>query len=227
MVLILEIVLALGYTVLAHLAAAWGSDALSLAALMALVALLLAAPLAARRPWAWLALVPLLAGAGWLYVAGHAGVPLLLVPVAFIAFIAWVFGRTLRPGQVPLISRIVEALEGQPGEPLAPDLVRYTRGLTALWAWLLAMLAAINMVLALIAVPDGLLATLGIAPPVSISRTQWSWFANIANYGIVGGTFVVEYVYRKRRFPNRYASFAQFMRRMGGLGPAFWRDLLR
>lgn len=227
MLLIVEIVLALAYAVLAHLAAAWQDAALSLAAVLVLIALVLAAPLAARRAWAWLALPPLVAGAWWLYAAGHAGVPLLLVPVAFILLIAWVFARTLRAGRTPLISRIVIALEGGPDAPLAPELVAYTRALTAGWAGLLALLALVNLVLAAIATPDGLLASLGIAPPVSITRTQWSWFANLFNYGIVGGAFIGEYAWRKRRFPNRYASFADFMRRMGALGPAFWRDLLR
>lgn len=227
MLLIVEIALALSYGVLAHLAAAWRNDMLSLAALLALVAMLLAAPIATRRGWAWLALPLLVAAAWWLYVAGHAGVPLLLVPVAFILLIAWVFGRTLRPGRTPLITRIVLALEGGPDQSLAPELVAYTRALTAFWAALLVTLALVNLVLAAIATPDGLLASLGIAPPVSITRTQWSWFANLFNYGIVGGAFIGEYAWRKRRFPNRYASFADFLRRMGGLGPAFWRDLLR
>lgn len=227
MLLIIEIALALAYGVLAHLAAAWRNDVLSLAALLALVAMLLAAPIAARRAWAWLAVPLLVAAAWWLYAAGHAGVPLLLVPVAFILLIAWVFGRTLRRGRTPLISRIVLALEGGPDAPLAPELIAYTRALTAFWAALLVTLALVNLVLAAIATPDGLLASLGVTPPVSITRTQWSWFANLFNYGIVGGAFIGEYAWRKRRFPNRYASFADFLRRMGGLGPAFWRDLLR
>ncbi|WP_052338319.1 hypothetical protein [Luteimonas huabeiensis] len=221
MVLIAELLLALAYGVLAHLAAAWRSDALSLAAL------LLAAPLAARRAWAWLSLAPLAAAAYWLYAVGHAGIPLLLVPVAFIGLIAWVFARTLRAGRQPLIARIVGALEGRPGEALAPELAAYTRALTAAWAWLLGLLALFNLVLAAIAVPDGLLASLGVAPPVSITRTQWSWCANLLNYGVVAGMFAGEYAYRARRFPGRYAGFGDFLRRMGGLGPAFWRDLLR
>src|SRR3546814_2448392 len=70
--------------------------------------------------------------------------------------------------------------------------LRYTRGLTAAWAWLLAALAAVNLALAVLAVPDGLLAILGLSSPLPISRTQWSWFANICNYGIVGGFFIAE-----------------------------------
>src|SRR3546814_3447467 len=76
---------------------------------------------------------------------------------------------------------------------MAADLRRYTRGLTAAWAWLLAALAAVNLALAVLAVPDGLLAILGLSSPLPISRTQWSWFANICNYGIVGGFFIAEY----------------------------------
>ena len=75
--------------------------------------------------------------------------------------------------------------------------------------------------------PGGLLAGLGLRAPVTITREQWSLFANILNYGIVGGFFAVEFAYRKRRFPGRYSSFVGFLRQMAGLGPAFWRDFLR
>ena len=56
----------------------------------------------------------------------------------------------------------------------------------------------------------------------------WSLFANLLNYGIVGGFFVGEYLYRKRRFPGRYTQLLSIsLRRMAALGPAFWRGLLR
>src|SRR3546814_8752857 len=86
-------------------------------------------------------------------------------------------------------SDLVSALDEVAPEAMAADLRRYTRGLTAAWAWLLAALAAVNLALAVLAVPDGLLAILGLSSPLPISRTQWSWFANICNYGIVGGFF--------------------------------------
>ncbi|WP_149195297.1 ketosynthase [Luteimonas suaedae] len=227
MLLIVEVLLAIGYALFAHLASARDSDALALTALLTLVLLVLASPLAARRRWAWLAL-PLLFAAAWsLFRAGHAGLPLLLVPVAFIGLIAWMFGRTLRPGRAPLIARIVAALDRVEPAALPPDLRAYTRGLTAAWALLLAALAVVNLLLALIAVPDGLLAALGLQAPVAITRTQWSWFANLCNYGIVGGFFFGEYLMRKRRFPGRYRSFADFLRRLASLGAPFWRDLLR
>src|SRR3546814_13737280 len=75
--------------------------------------------------------------------------------------------------------------------------------------------------------PDGLLAILGLSSPLPISRTQWSWFANICNYGIVGGFFIAEYQYRKRHFPGRYDSLLHFLRKMSALGPAVWRAFLR
>ncbi|MDH5824503.1 ketosynthase [Luteimonas sp. RD2P54] len=227
MLLILEIVLALGYALLAHLASAFDSEPLALGALVVLVLLVLAAPLAARRIGAWLALPLLLAGAWALFRAGHAPLPLLLVPVAFIGLIAWVFGRTLRPGRAPLIARIVAALDRVEPAQLPADLRAYTRGLTAAWALLLCALALVNLGLAMIATPDGLLAGLGVQPPWTITRTQWSWFANLFNYGIVGGFFFGEYLLRKRRFPGRYRSFVQFLRHLGGLGAGFWRDLMR
>ena len=227
MILAVEIALAVAYGVLAHLSSARDSHPLALAALLALVVLLLASPMAARRTWAWLAL-PLLAAGCWaLFRTGHAPLPLLLVPVAFIGLVAWMFGRTLRPGRIPLITRIVTVLDDVAPERMEPDLAAYTRALTLAWAVLLLVLGVVNLALAMIASPDGLLAELGLASPVTITRTQWSWFANLFNYGFIAAFFVVEFQYRKRRFPGRYPSFAGFLRRLGGLGPAFWRDQLR
>src|SRR3546814_5547718 len=79
---------------------------------------------------------------------------------------------------------------------MAADLRRYTRGLTAAWAWLLAALAAVNLALAVLVVPDGLLAILGLSSPLPISRTQWSWFANICNYRSEEHTYVLQSLMR-------------------------------
>lgn len=223
----LQVLLAVAYALLAHAASARQDDAFAAAALVVLVLLLMVVPLRDRRRWAWLAL-PLLLVAVWLlHGSGLASLPLLLVPVAFLGLIAYWFARSLRAGRVPLITRIVAALEGLPAERVSADLRAYTRGLTALWAVLLLVLAVTNLALALVASPGGLLATAGIAAPVTITREQWSWFANLANYGIVGGAFVVEYWVRKWRFPGRYRNAADFVRKLSALGPAFWRDFLR
>ena len=238
MILLLQVVLALGYAVLAHLASLWQHDGLALAALLVLVAMLLVEPLLHRRPWAWLALAPVLWGAWALYAAGHAALPLLLVPVVFVVAIAWIFARTLRTGSTPLITRIVAGIEGgnedgtaSPGEAaevvLSPELRRYTRNLTAAWAIVLLVMAGANLALALVASPGGLLESVGLRSPWPITREQWSLFANLLNYGVIGGFFVIEYALRKRRFPGRYRSFLDFLRKLAGLGPVFWRDLLR
>ncbi|MGY0561541.1 ketosynthase [Luteimonas sp. A277] len=226
-ILAVEVALVVCYGVLAHLSSARDSHLLALAALLALVLMMLASPLAARRIWAWISL-PLLAAACWVvYRAGLAPVPLLLVPVAFIGLVAWMFGRTLVPGRVPLITRIASIVEDVPDAADAPALEAYTRWLTTAWAVLLVVLGVVNLVLAMIATPEGLLARLGVAAPVTITHVQWSWFANLFNYGIVAGFFILEFQLRKLRFPGRFPSFFRFLRQMGGLGPAFWRDQLR
>lgn len=52
-----------------------------------------------------------------------------LLPLLVLAWLAFFFGRTLRPGQVPLIERI--ARRGDP--QMTEALCRYTRRLTAVW----------------------------------------------------------------------------------------------
>lgn len=222
-----RLLLALAYPWLAHAASTRGSSGLAIVALADLALVILLAPLLRLRGWAWITALLVALGLWRLNASAHALLPLLLVPVAVLAFIAWMFGRTLRAGRVPLISRIVAALEGKPAAQLTPDLQRYTRRLTAAWAGLLATLALVNLVLALVAVPRGLLASVGIVAPWVVTKTQWSWIANLLNYGLMIGFFVGEYLYRKRVFPGRYRNFIDFLRRMGSLGPAFWATLLR
>ncbi|MFL6585569.1 MAG: ketosynthase [Luteimonas sp.] len=228
MILLLQLLLGLGYTALAHLASRWHHDGLALGALVLLIAMLVIEPLLARRPWAFIA-TPLLGWGAWaLYAAGHAALPLLLVPVVFVLGIAWIFARTLRPGRTPLITRIVLGIEGGDGpDALDPDLRRYTRNLTAAWAGVLLLMAGANLLLALIASPSGLLESIGVASPLPITQEQWSLWANLLNYGVIGGFFIIEFAFRKRRFPGRYDGFLGFLRKLAGLGPVFWRDLLR
>lgn len=222
----LRLLLALAYPLLAHLAGARHDPAVAAIALADLSLVVLLHALLQRRIGAWLLLAAIVLGLSALARSHYALLPLLLVPVALIGLVAWTFGRTLRHDRVPLITQIVAALDALPPMQLAPELRSYTRALTVAWAGLLGTLALVNLVLAMLAVPNGLLASVGIVAPLAVSEAQWSWFANILNWGIVGGFFVGEYLVRKRRFPGRYRSFLDFMQRMARLGPAFWRQLL-
>lgn len=222
----LRLLLAIAYPLLAHRASVDGSGLVALLALADLAVIVLLQPLARRRGWAWLLLVAI--GVGLWAVHGSKVPALLLLapPVLFTALLSWWFGRSLQAGRVPLISRIVSGMEGCEPPALKPELKHYTRCLTLAWTVLLAGLALANAVLALIAVPDGVLMRLGYPPLLAVSQDAWSWFANLLNYGIVGSFFLGEYVYRKRRFPDRpYRNFPEFMQRMAALGPGFWRTL--
>lgn len=223
----IRLLLAVAYPFLAHAASLRTSSVLAACALAVIVLMLLVEGLAQRRLAAWLACPLLLLALAWLAQSRFAMVPLLLVPVGFIAMVGWVFARTLRSGSVPLITRIVAALEQRPAPELEPDLLRYTHGLTVAWTLVLAAMAACNLTLAAIAVPRGLLATLGVVSPITVTEVQWSLFANFFDYGVVGSFFLLEFAYRKRRFPGRYRNFAEFAKRLAGLGPAFWRDIFR
>lgn len=227
LVLPVQLVLGVLYPFLAHAAGTRGGAWAALA-LADLVLLLLAGPLLERRWWALALLAALLAALAW--GSGTVWLDLLLLapPVLFTAWLAWFFARSLRPGRFPLVTRIVTALYAQAGWEMPDGLPAYARRLTAGWAGLLGFLAVANAALALCAVPGGVLHAFGIAPPVAVPHSAWSWFANLLNYGLVGGFMLGEYQYRKRRFPRRpYRNGLDFARRMAALGPAFWRDLLR
>ncbi|MQP76200.1 ketosynthase [Stenotrophomonas sp. MYb238] len=225
---VLRIALLLAYPVLSHVASVRNEGGWAALALFGLVLLCLLDALARRRTAAWAALLASALLLAWLGRSPWAWMLLLAPPVVFPLLVAWGFARSLRPGRTALITRIVQALHARAGVPVDARLERYTRRLTAAWALLLALLAAINLALAMSAVPDGLLAAFGWQPRWPLSHTQWSWCANVADWGLIGGFLVAEYALRCRLFPQRpYRSAGQFVRQMGQLGPAFWRDLLR
>lgn len=223
---VLAIALAVAYPLLAHWASHDGGGVSAAIALADLVALVLVAPMVHGQLWAWALAAASVAALLWLAHTPFAQMLLLAPPMLFVGLVAWMFARSLRPPREALITRIVAAMERcEPGQ-LPRELYRYSRRLTASWAILLAVLALANGALALIAVPDGVLARLGHVPPVSIGQEAWSLFANLLNYGIVGGFFIGEYAMRRHLFPHRpYRHFFDFLRQMAALGPRFWRGL--
>jgi uncharacterized membrane protein len=170
----------LAYSVLAHLAAADPSPDL-FDAFVAMAPLIgLAVVLAWRspqRPWA---LALCLAGCALLYAMSgwlvqHYNWVFLLQHAGMQALLALAFGRTLRAGQQPMVSRFAAIIHG----PLSPALVSYTRQVT--WAWTLYFGAMTTLSLLLFWLA-----------PVAV----WSVFANLLNLPLVILMFGAEYTAR-------------------------------
>jgi uncharacterized membrane protein len=210
----------LAYPLLAHTASLLRSATLAAIAVGALAVTMLLVPLRRGAWWAWLLFAAVGAALVWLTRRPDAlWLPLYLPPVLIAAFMAWVFGRTLRAGSTPLVLQLVHALH-DPEENLAAGVASYARRLTLAWTALFVCLAISSLVLAAIAVPSGILLQLGIRAPVTVAHSTWSLFANVLNYCVIGGFFVLEYLYRRQRFPDQpYKNFAEFLGRLAGAAP--------
>ena len=206
----LRIALLVAWPLVAHAAAATGSGGLAALAVLDIVLVLLLESLLRARLRAWITLGLALAGLAWLARSPYALVPLLLAPPAFVAAAGWMFARTLVGGRIPLVGRIAAAIDDTSWDAMAPEVRRYTLRVTWAWALLLFALAAADLAIALLATP-----------------LQWSWFANIGDYVVIGGFMLGEFAYRKARFPERGKDLAGFARGLASLGPSFWREALR
>ncbi len=219
--------LALLYPVLTRVALHYHSAALTLLAAFVLTLVLLLGGLLARRRAAWITLLIVaaaLAGLAWLNLSL---LPLYLPPVLLNVFLGWFFGRTLVRGSRPLIQRMAWHMHDR--EPLSPGHLVYTRQITVMWTTYFIIMAAINLLLALFAHPNGVLELFGIAPGLRIPQTVWFWFANVFNFGLAALLMVGEFAYRQMKFPEdrgRYGNFVGFMQRMRREMPTIWHDLM-
>jgi peptidoglycan-N-acetylglucosamine deacetylase len=220
--------LLLAYPLLTHLAVHLHSLLLTGAAALLLMVLVLRGPLQGRRAWAWLLLAAGVVLVAWLGAMGQrhdAVLALYAAPVMIHLFLAWFFGRTLRAGRQPLITRIAEHLHGEAiDDPVElDDMRRYTRRLTAVWTGLFLVLATTNATLALLVSPSGVLELAGVASPYPVSPALWSLFANFLSFGLVLLLFAIEFAFRRRRFPRqhaRYRGLVDFLLHMRTAAPA-------
>ncbi|MGH8220474.1 MAG: ketosynthase [Steroidobacteraceae bacterium] len=220
------IALGLACALLAHLAVEAASPGLT-AAGIALAAVVVLSPALSRGSLrAWSTALAIAGGLAFAASRRWIWLPLYAPPVLGDAFAAWLFGRTLAAGRMPLIESLIRRMHDEPDRALDHAIAQYARKLTAAWAVLLGMLGAASLALALLARPNGVLILLGFAPPLTVPQTTWSWFANVAEYGIVAGFFVLEYAYRRMRFPQQpHSSFLEFIAKLRTIAPSSRTEL--
>jgi uncharacterized membrane protein len=207
--------LALAYPVLAHLAIVRSSGPLAVAAIAVLAAAALFPALARGSRAAWVAALIVAAACWGLRATSMPTLPLYAPPVLVPAFMAWVFGQTLSRGRTPLIEQLIREMHAAEDRQPEPEVWPYARRLTQAWTLLFLFIATMNFVLAAVAMPDGLLVASGIQPPVSVPQEWWSWFANGVDYALIAALFLIEYAWRRRRFPEQpYRNMFDFLRRM-------------
>jgi len=214
-------VLGLAYPLLAHTAVLTMNPTLIATSIALLVLIVLFPGLRRRRMVAWMLLVA--TGFSLFAIAGREQALLLLFlpPILINGFMAWAFGHTLQSGRLPLIERIIRILDGNAASG-DRDVAAYARRLTLLWACLFIAMAAINLALALLARPGGVLLALGLNSPITVALDTWSLFANVLNYLIVAAFFTVEYWFRRQRFPQQTdRGFFDFLRRLAGVSAVF------
>jgi uncharacterized membrane protein len=171
----------------------FGKPAAALA-LLATLAAYIVASLCVRHPLHWLAQPA--AGVAVFWGAPPAEWLLFVPPILINAMLAWLFGRTLVHGRMPLIARFAVMEQGT----LSAELAAYTRTLT--WLWTLLFIAA---------------ALFSFALAMSGHRDAWSLFTNFINYLLVAVLFLGEFVYRRLRFRNyRHQSPLQLLRNVRG-----------
>lgn len=215
---LLIFVLAVAYPVLAHSAILSRSVALTEVSVAVLALLALLPRLANRSIIAWCLVPVVVAGLFFLAHADVAWLPLYAAPVLIQLFIAWIFGHTLAAGQMPLIERFARLMHEPDG--ISDDIRQYARKVTLAWTLFPILIALLNLTLALLAEPNGILLIAGVTPPVTVPVEWWSLFANFLNYLLTGAFFLAEYAYRQYRFPDQpYRNIIDFFQKARRIGP--------
>lgn len=128
--------------------------------------------------------------------AGHAALALMALPVVFLGGVSWVFGRTLKRGAEPLVSRFVRVIEGEARLNL-PGVRAYTRGVTIFWTVVLGAMALLSLALALFAEPGGWFATFRWPVPLAVPGSILAWYPEVGCWSVLLLAFVGEYLFRR------------------------------
>jgi len=165
-------------------------------------------------------------GIAALALAGRGALALDFMPVMVNAALSSLFAQTLARGSEPLIARVIAVLES-PERLTLPRVAGYARALTLAWAVLLGVQAIVLAFLILCAVPDGLLASFGIEPPIAITGNGWRWYLHLGSYAIVLAFLVVEYAFRRWYLRHiAHVSLPVFVTRLVRRWPALARSVM-
>ena len=161
-----------------------------------------------------------------LALAGRGALALDFMPVMVNAALSALFAQTLARGSEPLIARVIAVLE-TPERLTLPRVAAYARALTLAWSVLLGAQAIVLALLILCAVPDGLLASFGIEPPVAITGNGWRWYLHLGSYTTVLAFLVVEYAFRRWYLRHiEHVSLPVFVTRLVRRWPALSRSVM-
>lgn len=182
------------YPVLLFFLLASGRPWLEFAGVTSLAALIMLPALLTGR---WFAL-PVLLGVGGLAgygaFSGHTALVMFLPQILIGVLLATLFGRTLRPGSVPLITRIATAIHDDDASTVP---LRYTRGVTILWTIIFVLMVVEGVILII------------FSPPWPVSRVTF------VSWGIVILIIVGEYLFHTIRYPHSsHRGFPDFVRHL-------------
>jgi uncharacterized membrane protein len=212
------------YVVALALALASGSPWLAGLAVFLLATLLLSGGLRRRSGIAialWIG-----AGIASLLLAGsdRGRFALDFTPAMVNAALSVLFARTLADPRGPLIARAISVLES-PERLALPRVAGYARALTLAWALVLGVQALLLTLLLACAVPDGLLASYGIASPIPVDGSRWRWYLHFGSYAAVLAFLVVEYAFRRWYLRHiAHVSLPIFVMRLARRWPALARS---
>ena len=189
--------LLLAYPVLALAGDVTHRQIFPLLALLLLATAAMLPRLLTRRVGAWVAWAGVLIALMLSSVFGFADLVLESMPVLICGFLAIGFGRTLATSE-PLIAHFIVALDG-PARLAEPGVARYAREVTWGWTVLLATQAVVLLVLLLCGEHGGVLARLGLTPPLAVPDRWAAGWLHVGGYFMLAIAFGVEYAYRRWR----------------------------
>ena len=125
---------------------------------------------------------------------------LVYFPPILILFSVFIFfSQSLFNNQTPVIARYAQMI----GDKLEAHHLRYYRMLTILWSLFLLLMIITSIMLALFS-----------------SRDSWSLFTHVISYLLIASFFIIEFMYRKRRFSGEFDnSFFQFIAKIIKIRP--------